>query len=157
MNDNNFQKLLLDLVREIKSDMKDFKLEVNQRFDKMNQQFDKVYQRFEKVDQQFDKIDQRFEKVDQRFDKVDQRFEKVDQRFQKVDQGFEKVDSDRRSDKTEIIEAIREEKHERERMEEKLDKVYESRNNVQVTFGWQWGMVSLFIATIAVGISKIFI
>ena len=38
------------------------------------------------VDQRFDKVDQRFDKVDQRFDKVDQRFDKVDQRFDKAKQ-----------------------------------------------------------------------
>ncbi len=39
----------------------------------------------------------------------------------------------------------------------KLEQVYETREHVKVSFGWQWGMVSLFIAIIASGITMIFV
>jgi len=34
-------------------------------------------------------VDQRFEKIDQRFEKIDQRFEKIDQRFESLDYKFD--------------------------------------------------------------------
>lgn len=42
-----------------------------------------------------------------------------------------------------------------EHNENRLDQIYESREKVKVTFGWQWGMVSLFIAVIASAMTKI--
>lgn len=45
--------------------------------------------------------------------------------------------------------------HRIDRMEEKLDAVYESRDKVTVKFGWQWGLVSLMIAVLAVGVNQL--
>lgn len=39
---------------------------------------------------------------------------------------------------------------------EKLDEVYYARSKVRVTFGWEWGLMSLLIAIIASGITQIF-
>jgi len=71
--------------------LKDFKNDVNRRFDEMERRFDLVDHRFEQVDKRFEQVDQRFAQVDQRFAQVDKRFEQVDQRFEKVDQRFEKL------------------------------------------------------------------
>ena len=38
----------------------------------------------------------------------------------------------------------------------KLEDVYAARERVKITFGWQWGLISLFIAIIAAGITKVF-
>ena len=38
-------------------------------------------------------MDARFDKVDERFDKVDERFEKVDERFERIDERFERIDA----------------------------------------------------------------
>ena len=46
------------------------------------------------MNEKFHKIDQRFEKIDQRFDKVDQRFEKIDQRFEKLEDDMQKFKMD---------------------------------------------------------------
>ena len=51
----------------------------------MDARFDKVDERFEKVDDKFDKVNERFETIDDKFDKVNERFDKVNERFDKVD------------------------------------------------------------------------
>ena len=63
----------------------------------------------------------------------------VNRRFEQVDKQFEQ-----------IREEIRDVKYELRSDKKKLDDVYEAREKVKITSGWQWGMVSLFIA-IAVG------
>ncbi len=61
-----------------------------------------------------------------------------DKRFEQLDKRLERIEDNQESEKR------------------RLDKVYEAREHVKVTFGWQWGMVSLFIAIVAAGITKIF-
>ena len=38
--------------------------------------------------------------------------------------------------------------------EKKLDAVYDDREKVRITFGWQWAMVSLIIAVAAAGMTR---
>jgi len=76
--------------------------------------------------------------MNRRFEQVDKRFEQIDKRFEQVDKRFDRLEDDVRADK------------------DKLQDVYESREKVKITFGWQWGMVSLFIAITAGAIVKIF-
>ncbi len=99
-------------IDDIKSDIKDFRREVDKRFDSaktdmdrrfndvkvdMDRRFDDVKddmdQRFEQVDKRFEQVDKRFEQVDKRFEQVDKRFEQVDKRFEQVDKRFEQVDN----------------------------------------------------------------
>ena len=75
----------------------------------------------------------------------EKRFDQIDRRFEQVEIQLEDIRDD-----------IREVKREVRADRRKLDQVYEARNRVKIDFGWQWGMVSLFIATIASGITKIF-
>ena len=82
---------------------------------------------------------------EKRFDQIDRRFDQVDKRFEQIETQLD-----------DIREEVREVKREVRADRQKLDQVYESRNRVKIDFGWQWGMVSLFIATIASGITKIF-
>jgi hypothetical protein len=42
-----------------------------------------------------------------------------------------------------------------DRMEQKLDAVYEVRDRVKIIWGWQWGLVSFVIALGAAGMTKI--
>lgn len=72
------------------------------------------------------------------FDLIKEFKQDINRRFEDVDRRFE-----------EVKDLIREEKHDREKMEEKLDKVYESRDRVKISFGWQWGTVSMLIAIVA--------
>ncbi len=71
--------------------------------------------------------------------------ESMENRFQQVNYRLDQIE--KRLDRIEDNQ-IRE--------KDRLDKVYESRDKVKVTFGWQWGMVSMFIAVMASGITKIF-
>ena len=64
------------MIEQIYVELKSFKSEVNQRFDKVDE-------RFERIDEQFEKIDERFERIDEQFDKVDERFEKIEHRLVK--------------------------------------------------------------------------
>lgn len=85
-------------------------------------------------------------------DETLRRFEQIDKRFEQVDKRFEQVDRALESLKDEIRE-VRRELHADHR---KLDEVYEARQKVKITFGWQWGLVSFFIAVLAAGITKVF-
>ncbi len=71
--------------------------------------------------------------------------EEVNRRFEQVDKRFEQ--GEKRFDQLETL--VREEKHEREKTEEKLEKVYESRDRVTVNFTRAWATASFFVALIA--------
>ena len=49
-----------------KEDIKELRIEMNERFEKVDE-------RFEKVDERFEKVDERFEKMDEHFDHLDAR------------------------------------------------------------------------------------
>lgn len=97
-----------------------------------------MLERFEQVDKRFEQVDKRFEQVDKRFEQVDKRFEQVDKQFEQMAHRMDRAEDLMRDDRR------------------KPDDVYEVRDRVKITFGWQWGLVSLFIAVIAAGITKIF-
>ena len=82
--------------------------------------------------------EKRFDQIDKRFEQIDKRFEQIETQLQDIREDIRDMKFDFRSDRR------------------KLDKVYDSRNKLKITFGWQWGMVSLFIAIGAGMIVKIF-
>jgi len=102
----------------------------------------------------------------------DKRFEQIEKRFEQIDKRFDQIAQDRAQDRTEWKAARAEDRAETnrrfeqmdkrfdhlenliERDKDKLEKVYESRDKVKITFGWQWGMASFFIAFVAVGFSR---
>jgi len=65
-------------IDDIKSDIKEFRGDVDKRFDSVKADMDK---RFD--DAKAD-MDNRFEQVDKRFEQVDRRFEQVDQRLEQI-------------------------------------------------------------------------
>jgi hypothetical protein len=81
---------------------------------------------------------------------------KVDDFKSDVNRRFEQ--SDKRFDQ--MFDLLRDEKHEREKMEDKLEKVYESRNRVTVSFTRTWATASMFMAlmasTIVLSVAKAF-
>ncbi len=83
--------------------------------------------------------------MNRRFDETNKR---IDDSNKRID------DSNKRTD--EIKDELREIKQDLRLDSRKLEQVYEAREHVKVSFGWQWGMVSLFIAIVAAGITKIF-
>ncbi len=81
-------------------------------------------------------IARQFNQQDKRFDQQDKRFDQQDKRFDQ------------------IIDLIRDEKHEREKMEAKLEKVYETRHEVKYkidrdfilkNMGWNLGIIIIGI------------
>ena len=82
--------------------------------------------------------DKQFEQIDKRFEQIDKRFEQIDKRFEQIEKRLDRIEN--------IIEKDR----------DKLQEVYEARNKVKITFGWQWGMASLFIAFLAATMTKFF-
>ncbi|MEA3465271.1 MAG: hypothetical protein U9R29_04600 [Thermodesulfobacteriota bacterium] len=101
-------------VIRIESEMKDFrsdmdrrfddaKQDTNNRFEQVDRRFDEMKEdtnnRFEQVDRRFDEMKEdtnnRFEQVDRRFDEMkednNRRFEQVDKRFEQVDNRFEQM------------------------------------------------------------------
>jgi hypothetical protein len=75
--------------------------------------------------------------------------EQHDKRFEQQDARFEQV-----------IDLIKNEKHEREKTEAKLEKIYESRDKVSVSFTRSWMFASFFLAllsaTIVLAVDKAF-
>jgi len=73
----------------------------------------------------------------------------VYKRFEQVDKRFEQV-----------IDLIKNEKHEREKTEAKLEKIYESRDQVSVSFTRSWMFASFFLAllsaTVVLAVDKAF-
>ena len=88
MEQQQFQILVLELLRDLKADM-------NRRFDE----------------------------VDKRFDRIEYEISEI-----KITMKDEPV---------------------------KLQEDYNSRDKVKIIFGWQWSMISLGIATVAAGITKL--
>jgi len=69
---------------------------------------------------------------------VNRRFKQIDKRFEQQDSRFEQM-----------IDLIKNEKCEREKMEIKLEKIYESRDRVSVKFTRVWMFASFFIALLS--------
>ena len=69
---------------------------------------------------------------------VNRRFKQIDKRFEQQDSRFEQM-----------IDLIKNEKCEREKMEIKLEKIYESRDRVSVNFTRVWMFASFFIALLS--------
>jgi len=63
---NHFYHLDIELREKIDN----FKLDVDQKFEKIDQKFEKIDQKFEKIDQKFEKIDQKFEKINEQLIKL---------------------------------------------------------------------------------------
>ena len=118
------------------------------------QQFDLL---IKLITEQGNKSDQRFEamdkKIDQRFEAIDQRFEAIDQRFEAMDKKFDQQIS---SLKEAVVSRIDQIQYQQREDHKKLDEVYDKRNSVKITFGWQWGMASFVMVILGSAITRIF-
>ena len=110
--------------------------------------FDLIREFKDDVIYRFEQVDQRFEQVDRQFEQIDKRLNQIDRQFVQIDRCFEQTWG-----------LIKEEKHKRERMEDKLEKIYESRHEVEykltrdfVLKNLAWNTVIVFAA---VGFIKI--
>ena len=105
---NVFLKVLVrkEEVAAVLAELREFRVEVNQRFEQIDQRFEQIDQRFEQIDQRFEQIDQRFEQIDQRFEQIDQRFEQIDQRFGLADQRFDTLETRMEAGFRELHQAI---------------------------------------------------
>ena len=92
-------------INQLGEGQKRFEETMNRRFEQTHTEIKEfkadVDKRFEQVDKRFEQVDKRFEQVDKRFEQVDKRFEQVDKRFEQVDKRFEQIIAslDRLSDK----------------------------------------------------------
>ena len=81
---------IIELLAEIKAEIKADKKIANQRFESINQRFDDQKQEFNQhFDDQKQELNQRFDNQKQEFN---QRFESINQRFESINQRFEQVD-----------------------------------------------------------------
>ena len=75
-------------IDSLRDELRVFKVETNQKFEKIDQRFERIDQRFEGIDRKFEGIDQRFEKINQRleneFKEMSRRFDVVNQRLDTV-------------------------------------------------------------------------
>jgi len=58
----------MDNSEMILQEIKQLRVDMNQRFEQVDKRFEQVDKRFEQVDKRFEQIDKRFEQVDKRFD-----------------------------------------------------------------------------------------
>jgi SMC interacting uncharacterized protein involved in chromosome segregation len=98
-----------------------------------------------------------FEQVDKRFEQVDKRFEQIDSRFTLNDGRTDRIENDLRDLKHEMEEGFREVREMIRSDRNKLDQVYEARNEVKVKFAHGWAFVTVvlgFLGGIAAIITK---
>ena len=88
---------------------------------------------------------QRFELVDKQFEQVGQQFEQVGKQFEIVHRELDRL----REDMHELKSEVKGDK-------EKLQKVYETRDNVTVKFTRSWALASLFVSAFAVLLARAF-
>ena len=151
-----------------------------------NQKLDLIMKMIEQHDRRFDQIEEsrredraemgrRFEQAEmaRKEDRAEWQKAREEDRAEMV-RRFEQAEMARKEDRAEWQKAREEDRAEMarrfdqierrlERIEDnqvsekkRLDEVYEARERVKITFGWQWGMASMFIAIVAAGITKIF-
>ncbi len=113
MNNDEFQKLMLEMMKDLKSDIKDFKIETRENFTKSERNLNDF-------------------KTETRGN-----FSKSQTELERINHRLDRIEDNQYSEK------------------KRIDKVYEAREKVKITFGWQWGMVSFFIAIGASAITKI--
>ena len=104
-------------------------------------------------DDQFQLLVKIIESLDK---KVDDFKADTQRQFDEVREEIRELKTDTQRQFTEVKTEIREVKHDIGAEKDKLQKVYEARNRVQVAFGWQWSMASMFIAVVAAGVTKAF-
>ena len=129
--------------------LRDFKADMNRRFDDVDRRFDEVDRKFQDVEKRFEEVNQRFVSIDQRFESIDRHFEAIDKRFEAIDRHFERIE--RRLDEFE-----EKNRREHEAMSEKLDEIYRSRDRVTVNFTKTWAFASLMIAVLSSALSMAF-
>ncbi len=122
-------EMLYEFLRDFKADM--------------NRRFDDVDRKFQDVDRKFQDVDRRFEEVNQRFVSIDQHFASIDQHFERIERRFDEFEEKNRC--------------EHEVMNEKLDEIYRSRDRVTVNFTRTWAFASLMIAVLSSVLSMAFI
>ncbi len=105
-------------------------------------------------------VNRRFDEVDKRFEANDRRFEANDRRFESMDKRFDRIEATIQSRFDELKAMIIEEREERKKMQIQLDEIYKERKYITVRFTSQWAMASFFIAMLAsvsaLGIDKAF-
>ena len=91
----------------------------------------------------------RFEQIDKRFESIDKRFDSMDKRFDRVDKRFDRFQKENREDHRELERKI-------DRESGRIEEIYYCRDKVKINFGWQWAMVSCFIAMVAAAFARNF-
>ena len=86
----------------------------------------------------------------------DQQFQLLMQAIQQVQSHVDQVQKNLDDFKIEVRDNFRTLREDVRADKQKLEKVYEARDKVKITFGWQWGMASLMIAIVAVGMGQVF-
>ena len=86
----------------------------------------------------------------------DQQFQLLMQAIQQVQRNIDQVQKKLDDFKIEVRDNFHTLREGVRADKQKLEKVYEARDKVKITFGWQWGMASLMIAIVAVGMGQVF-
>ena len=63
--------MMIQQTMASKEDVKELRMEMNGRFEKVDERFEKIDERFEKVDERFEKIDQHFDHLDARVGRIE--------------------------------------------------------------------------------------
>ncbi|MGL5087057.1 MAG: hypothetical protein ACRC68_15305 [Clostridium sp.] len=69
------EEKILEVLMSMQKENKEFRVEVNQKFDAVNQKFDAVNQKFDAVNQKFDEVNQKIDEVNKRLDTIETKLE----------------------------------------------------------------------------------
>jgi len=116
-----------------------------------------TYRRFDEVDKRFEQVDKRFDQMEaqrqadradtnKRFDQMEAQ-RQVDKSEMEAQRRSDKADMEKRFDQ--LVDILNGEKARYEKMEDKLEKIYESRDRVSVDFTRTWALASMFMAILS--------
>ncbi|MDX1924499.1 MAG: hypothetical protein SFT91_04700 [Rickettsiaceae bacterium] len=87
----NLQKETTELRAELKGEIRDIQINMNQKFKLIDQRFELIDQRFGSIDKRFDGVDQRLGDMDQRLSNMDQRLGDISQKFESMQLQLERI------------------------------------------------------------------
>ena len=105
-----------------------------------------VYNRFEQIDKRFEQVDKQFEQVDKRFEQVDKHFEQVEKRIDRIE--------NQQLDARKMLMDIWQARNEDHKM---LIDLWQSRDKVTINFSRTFTAVNAFISGIVATFIALFV
>ena len=128
----------------------------NQKLDLLVKIAEQTEKRFDQIDKRFEQMESRFDQIDKRFEQMENSFDQIDKRFEQMESRFDQIEQTRKEDRAEWRRGFDEIKYDLRLDKEKLEKVYEARNQVTVNFSRAFATTNAFIAGVLAVIVSLF-